>query len=47
MNLKVLLSIGTIATGLICSGGNAQASDSVLDLTAAQPLEMAQSTGSG
>ena len=47
MNLKLLMSMGTVAAGLMCSGGNAQALDSPQNMTPSQPLEIAQSAGSG
>ena len=47
MHLKLFLSIGTLAIGLIGGGGQAQATDSVQYTRASQPLEIAQSSGSG
>ena len=47
MNLKLFMSLGTIVAGLICSAGNAQASNFAKDRTTLQPFEIAQMTDTG
>lgn len=46
MKGKLLVSIATVAAGLVCSGGYAQASSSAHD-EASQPVVIAQNTPSG
>ena len=47
MHLKLFISIGTVAMGLIGGAYHAQATESAQDMMSSPPLELAQSTGSG
>ena len=44
---KLLISLGTIAAGLACSGGYAHATDLVQGVATSQPFEIAQGSSSG